>query len=432
MPKKKGRRRVRPRAEVSTAFMRSLQADRPSAPIPVSSRLTGFTYAIRNIVAEAQKVEATGRKVLYLNIGDPVRFGFSTPPHLVEAVERAIRGGQNGYGPSPGIASAREAVAAEYTQRGWNVSPERVLLTSGASEAIELVLTALVNPGEEVLVPAPTYPLYTAVLAKIGARAVFYPLDSSRGWQPDMDQLAARVTQKTRALVVIHPNNPTGAVHSDQTLRALLSLSELHGLPLLVDEVYADLAFDGPVPPLGSLDPDAAVISFSSLSKGYLAPGWRAGWLAIGSTPRLNPALAAVQKLADARLCSPLPMQHAIAAALTGSRSHQSTFVEALKERAQLITGRLQAVEGIRCTPPAAAFYVMPQVALPPGKTDEDYVLGLLRETGLLCVHGSGFNLDPRAGYFRIVFLSNPAELRAGCDAIAAFTREFLRRERRS
>ena len=408
--------------------MRSLKAD-PSAPIPVSSRLTGFTYAIRNIVAEAQKVEATGRQVRYLNIGDPIRFGFSTPPHLVEAVERAIRDGQNGYGPSPGIASARQAVATEYTKRGWKVSPERVLLTSGASEAIELVLTALVNPGEEVLVPAPTYPLYTAVLAKIGARAAFYPLDSSKGWQPDM---AARVTPKTRALVVIHPNNPTGAVHPDQSLRALLTFSEQRGMPLLVDEVYADLAFDGPVAPLGRLDPDAAVISFSSLSKGYLAPGWRAGWLAMGATPRLNPALAAVQKLADARLCSPLPMQHAIAAALTGSRSHQSTFVEALKERAQLITGRLQAVEGIRCPPPAAAFYVMPQVALPSGKTDEDYVLALLRETGLLCVHGSGFNLDPRAGYFRIVFLANPTELRAACDAIADFTRGFLRREDRS
>ncbi|HME90026.1 MAG TPA: aminotransferase class I/II-fold pyridoxal phosphate-dependent enzyme [Myxococcaceae bacterium] len=413
--------------------MRSpLQPDRASASIPVSSRLTGFTYAIRNIVAEAQKVEATGRKVLYLNIGDPIRFGFATPPHLVETVERAIRDGQNGYGPSPGIASARGAVATEYTQRGWAVSPDRVVLTSGASEAIELVLTALVNPGEEVLVPAPTYPLYTAVLAKIGGRAVFYPLDSSRGWQPDMDQLAARATPRTRALVVIHPNNPTGAVHSEQILRALLSFSERRGFPLLVDEVYADLAFNGPVSLLGSLDPEAAVISFGSLSKGYLAPGWRAGWLAVGATPRLNSALAAVLKLADARLCSPLPMQHAIAAALTGSRSHQSAFVAALTERAELITRGLEAVEGLRCTPPAAAFYVMPQVALPPGKTDEDYVLGLLRETGLLCVHGSGFNLDPRSGYFRIVFLSNPAELRAGCDAIAEFTRNFLRREGRS
>jgi len=394
--------------------------------VPVSDRIAGFSYAIRNIVVEAQKVEQAGRRVRYLNIGDPVPFGFSTPPHLLEAVERAIRDGHNGYGPSPGILSAREAVAADYTRKGLPLAADRVLLTSGASEGIELSLTALVNPGEEVLVPVPTYPLYTAVLAKIGAVAVYYRLDPNRGWLPDLEHLRASTTQKTRAIVVIDPNNPTGAVYPDEIRRALLRFSEERGLVMLTDEVYAELAFDRPVPPLASLAPKAPVISFGSLSKGYLAPGWRAGWLAVSDTKRLDPLLAAIKKLADGRLCSPVPMQYAISAALNGSSAHQEKFVAALRQRASFTVSRLSAIKGISCVAPSAAFYVMPRVALPPGRTDEDYVLGLLRSKGLLCVHGSGFGTDPSAGFFRIVFLPPMAELSAAYDDLAAFTSEFL------
>jgi alanine-synthesizing transaminase len=393
--------------------------------ISISDRIAGFSYAIRNIVVEAKKVEETGRRVRYLNIGDPIPFGFSTPVHLLEAVERAIRDGHNGYGPSTGILPAREAVSADYARKGVSISPERVLLTSGASEGIELALTALVNPGEEVLVPVPTYPLYTAVLAKIGARAVYYRLDPKRGWLPDFDQLKSLSTQRARALVVIDPNNPTGAVFPDEVRRGLLRFSEERGLVLLADEVYAELAFDRPVAPLASLAPEAAVISFGSLSKGYLAPGWRAGWLAVSETNRLSALLAAIKKLADGRLCSPVPMQHAITAALNGSRDHQAKFNAALRERAELTVRRLNAIKGITCVAPAAAFYTMPQVTLPPGRSDEDYVLGLLRSKGLLCVHGSGFGMDRKGGFFRIVFLPPLHDLSVAYDDIAAFTTEF-------
>src|SRR5262252_5832207 len=201
--------------------------------VPVSDRIAGFSYAIRNIVVEAQKVEQAGRRVRYLNIGDPVPVGVPTPPHLLEAVERAIRDGHNGYGPSPGILSAREAVAADYTRKGLPLAADRVLLTSGASEGIELSLTALVNPGEEVLVPVPTYPLYTAVLAKIGAVAVYYRLDPNRGWLPDLGQLRSLASRKARAIVVIDPNNPTGAVYPVETRRALIDFSEERGMVLL-------------------------------------------------------------------------------------------------------------------------------------------------------------------------------------------------------
>jgi alanine-synthesizing transaminase len=401
---------------------------RTSSAIPVAPRIAGFSYAIRNIVAEARKIEAAGRKVRYLNIGDPIIFGFHTPPHMIAAVERAMRDGDNGYAPSVGILKAREAVTAECIQRGMPMTPDRVVITSGTSEGIELALTALAGPGDEVLIPVPTYPLYTAVLAKIGATAVFYRTDEKRGWQPDVEHVRNLITPSTRALVVIDPNNPTGATYSIEARAALVDLADRHNFPLLADEVYADLAFDGPVPAIAALNEQAPVITFSSLSKAYLAPGWRSGWLAVGKTDRLDDVLAGIKKLADGRLCSTGPMEHALAEALTGDRSHQHAFRLALRERADVTWELLNAIDGMSCARPTAAFYAMPRVDLPPGKTDEDYVLALLRATGVLCVYGSGFATAPGDGYFRVVFLASPAELREIYQLIAEFTREFLAR----
>jgi alanine-synthesizing transaminase len=396
------------------------------AAIRTAQRVDRFSYAIRNIVVEARKVEKAGTPVRYLNIGDPNQFGFLTPPHLIEAVAKAMRDGHNGYTPSPGIAAAREAAAADFVARGVNVDADRVLITSGTSEGIELALTAIVDEGEEVLVPSPTYPLYTAVLAKIGARPSYYRTDHTRGWMPDLDHIRSLINPKTRALVVIDPNNPTGAIYPEPVRRALIELAEEHGLVILADEVYGDLAYDGAVPPMAALDNHAPIISYSSLSKAYLAPGWRAGWMAVGSSPRLDPALAAIKKLADGRLCSPGPMQFAVTAALTGDRSHQVAFRQQLRERAELTTARLNAIPGMSCVAPRGAFYAMPKVELPAGKTDVDYVLGLLRAKGILCVYGSGFGTAPEDGFFRIVFLASPGELGAIYDDMAAFTRDFL------
>ena len=396
--------------------------------ISVAQRSAAFDYAIRSIVAEAHKVEAAGRHIEYLNIGDPVLFGFQTPPHLIQAVERAMRDGHNGYTPAAGVFEAREAVAADFGARGLEVSPERVVLTAGASEGIDLALSVLVDRDDEVMVSVPTYPLYTGVLAKLGARAVYYRTDPSNGWQPDLEHIASLISPRTRALVVIDPNNPTGAVYSPECRRALIDLAERHSFVLISDEGYTDLAYDGPVPPLGSYSPDAPIISFSSLSKAYLAPGWRAGWLAVGSSPRLDGVLQAIKDMADGRICSVGPMQFAVAAALNGDRSHQKAFLTALRERAAVTTERLNAIDGISCVPPAAAFYAMPKVDLPDGRTDTDFVLGLLRETGVLCVYGSGFGTDPAAGYFRIVYLAPPAVLHRYFDTIASFTSWFLAR----
>ena len=394
--------------------------------ISPAARIRSFTYAIRNIVVEAKKVEATGRRVRYLNIGDPIQFGFKTPPHLVDAVAKAMRDGHNGYTASAGIEPARDAVAAEYVSRGVPMTADRVILTSGTSEGIELALGALADAGDEVLVPTPTYPLYTAVLAKLGARAVFYRTDPAHGWLPDVDDIKRLVGPATRALVLIDPNNPTGAVYPESLRRQLIDLANRTGVPILADEVYSDLGFDGPTPLLGSLDPDAPILSFSSLSKAYLAPGWRAGWLTVGRSDRLNDVLGAIRKLADGRLCSPGPMQYGITAALTGDRSHQREFQRALRVRSDLTVSRLGAIPGISVVAPTAAFYAMPKVDLPRGRTDEDFIVGLVRETGILCVYGSGFGLPADQGYFRVVFLASPDELGVIYDDLAAFTGRFL------
>ena len=295
-------------------------------PIPVAARVSRFSYAIRNIVVEAQRVEAAGRRVRYLNIGDPVAFGFKTPPHLIEAVERAMRDGHNGYGPSAGIASAREAVAAEYTSRGFPVSPDRVFITAGTSEGIELALTALVDESGEVLVPMPTYPLYTAVLAKLGAhaRCSTAPIPA-RGWMPDLEHLRSLVTPATRALVVIDPEQPDrrDLLHRGRGVRCSSSPSE-HGLAILADEVYGDLGFDGPVradrqPRSGRAD-HLVLEPVEGVSRAGLAhrAGWRSagrrGWTTWWRRSASWPT---------AGCAAPCRCSTRSTAALTGDRSHQ-------------------------------------------------------------------------------------------------------------
>jgi alanine-synthesizing transaminase len=396
-----------------------------SAMIPTANRMSTVSYPIRRIVADARKAEAAGKRIHWLNTGDPVHAGFLPPAHMVEAVHKALRDGEHGYGPSSGLPEAREAVAAENTSRGWPITPDRIILTSGSSEGIDFVLNALADPGDEVLVPLPTYPLYTAVLHKIGAREVYYRTDPANGWQPDPDEIRRLITPRTKAIVVNDPNNPTGATYPQAIRRELLNIVDQHNLPMIADEIYQDVAFDGPIAPIGALDTDAPVISLSGLSKGYLVPGWRTGWLAVGGGDRLTSVLACVTKLAEGRLCSTMPMQRAIAAALKGDRSHQIAFRAALRERAELVNSRANAIPGFSLTRTIAAFYAFPKFSLPSGKTDADFILALVQETGVLCVHGSGFGMDPTDGYFRMVTLAPPAQLNEIWDLIAGFAARY-------
>jgi alanine-synthesizing transaminase len=387
--------------------------------------MSRVSYSIRRVVAEGRKAEAEGRRIQYLNIGDPVAFGFQTPAHLVEAVHKSLRDGENGYGPSVGLLPAREAVAAENTSRGWPITADRVVLTSGSSEGIDFVLTALADTGDEVLVPLPTYPLYTAVLHKIGAREVYYRTDPDNDWRPDPEEVERLITPRTKAIVVNDPNNPTGTAYPLPLRRALLNIADRHGITMIADEIYQDVAYDGPVAPLGSLDSEAPIISLSGLSKGYMCPGWRTGWVSVGGGDRLKDVLAAITRLAEGRLCSTMPMQRAVAAALTGDRSHQTSFRTALRERAEVVHRRANAIPGGTSSLPKAAFYAMPRVPLPPGKTDVDFIVELVHATGILCVHGSGFGMDATEGYFRMVTLASPSQLNEVWDGIESFCRRF-------
>ncbi len=397
--------------------------------IKAAARTRNFTYAIRNIVSEAKKIEAEGKKVTYLNIGDPVPYGFNTPAHLVEAVEKALRDGHNGYAPSPGIPQAREAVAREAVRRGVKMSPDDVIITSGASEAADIVLSSMLEPGDEVLVPSPGYPLYTAILAKLGAKEVSYRLDPKNDWQPSVDDIKALINERTRAIVIINPNNPTGAVYSKENLLEVLNVANAAGLVILADEVYWRMSYGEIAPPIASLvDDSVPVITFESMSKIYLAPGWRVGWMKISNPHLMTDLRVGINKMADARLCSARPPQHAVAAALDGDHSYLDDVMNRFKQRRDLSYERINAIEGMNCTLPKGAFYLMAQMQQLGDATDEQFVVSLLRETGVLFVHGSGFGMDPKDGYFRIVYLPELDVLGEVYDKVAEFVYNWQHR----
>jgi alanine-synthesizing transaminase len=377
-----------------------------TAVIVPARRIENVKYAIRNVVAEAKKLEALGQKILYLNIGDPLKFDFVTPPHMIEAVHRAMRDGHNGYAPSVGVLEARAAVAREAERSGLpGVTPDDVLITTGASEAIDLTLTALLEPGESVLLPSPGYPLYNAVAAKIGVQVVPYQLDEARGWSLDVSEIDGLVTKSTRAIVIGNPNNPTGAVQDRATLEALLDLARRHKLVVLSDEIYDKLTFDAKHIPTASLARDVPIVTFNGLSKNYLACGWRIGWVIFNNAHLLKDYKAGVLRLADARLSSPLPNQMAIAPALEGPQDHIPEMMKRLRVRRDLTTSRINAIRGLSLVEPHGAFYAMPRLELAGVTSDEAFVMDLLRETGVLFVHGSGFGQKPGTMHFRIVYL---------------------------
>jgi alanine-synthesizing transaminase len=395
----------------------------PELLIPAPARrIENVRYAIRNIAAEAARVEALGRRVLYCNVGDPLKFDFVTPPHLVEAVHRAMRDGHNGYAPSAGLLEAREAIARDAATRGMTgVSADDVFVTAGASEAIELALTALLDPDDAVLLPSPGYPLYDAIAAKLGAQAIPYYLDEGRGWSLDLAELEAKVTARTRAIVLCNPNNPTGGHYGRSELEGLLELARRHRLVVFSDEIYDRLLYDRAHVPTAALADDLPILTFNGLSKAYLACGWRVGWVILNNRQLTGRLRQALSRLADARLCSPGPPQYAVAPALDGPQGHLGEVLGRLRARRDLTVRRLNAIPGISCVEPAGAFYAMPRLQLPGVSSDEEFVLRLVRETGVLFVHGSGFGERPGTQHFRVVFLPTPAVLDDAFDRLAAF-----------
>jgi alanine-synthesizing transaminase len=393
--------------------------------IRAARHIENVRYAIRNVVAEASRLEAQGQRILFLNIGDPLKFDFQTPPHLIEAVHRAMKDGHNGYAPSAGIPAAREAIARECTRIGLpGITPSDVVVTNGASEALELALTALLEPGERVLLPNPGYPLYNALMAKLSAQGVPYTLDEERGWTLDLEEIDSLCTPGTRAILLCNPNNPTGAVLDRKVLEGLLEIARRRGLVILSDEIYDKLLYDKDHTPTASLATDVPIITFNGLSKAYLACGWRMGWLVFCNAHLMPSLKSAVMRLADARLCAPAPQQYAIQPALEGPQDHIPEMMKRMRSRRDLMVRRINAIPGLSVVEPAAAFYAMVRLQLPGVTDDEQFVLSLLRQTGVLFVHGSGFGQKAGTHHFRVVFLPPEDILTAAFDRLDAFVRE--------
>jgi aspartate/methionine/tyrosine aminotransferase len=391
--------------------------------ITPSKRTAHFHYAIRNIVTAAEALERSGRKVIYLNIGDPQVFGFRPPDAIVEVVQRALAESFTGYAHSTGLPQAKLAISAYASDLGATTTPNDVIVTSGASEGADLVMTALLNEGEEALLPAPGYPIYPAIMAKLGATARYYTLDEKTNWQPSVDEIASMITKQTRAIVLINPNNPTGSITPDETTRQILSLAAKHEIVVISDEVYRELCFVEP-PTSASVLVDGLevpVITLESLSKTHLVPGWRVGWMRFTHAEGMRELITAITRLASGRLCAPTPPQYAIRPALEGDRTFMSDFVRDLKKRRDFAVSQIRDINGLSCTTPDAAFYLMVRADDLGERTDEQFVLELLEQTAVLVVHGSGFGCDPRAGFFRLVYLANEELLSSALTAIKKF-----------
>ena len=392
--------------------------------IMAAARVEHVRYAIRDIAVVAEEVARQGHKILPLNIGDPLKFDFATPPHIIDAVVKAMRDGHNGYAPSSGIPEAVEAVRAEAERRGFR-NIQSVFITQGVSEAVDLCLTALVNPGENVLTPSPEYPLYSAVLAKLEAEPNSYALDESRGWEPDVDDLARRINARTRGIVVINPNNPTGAVYSRPTLEAIADLARRHHLVIFADEIYDKLILDDdPHTSLATLAPDVPVVTFNGLSKAYLVPGWRLGYVVVtGPAASVANYVEGVQKLVRARLSANHPEQYAVRAALEGPQDHLAEVVRKLRTRRDLTVDFCNSTPRLSCVRPKGAFYAFPKLDIT--ESDETFIRELLLCKYVLAVHGSGFGQAPGTHHFRIVFLPEERTLTRAYQSIAEFVKDW-------
>jgi alanine-synthesizing transaminase len=394
-----------------------------SAIVP-AERTREIEYAIRDISVEADKLKRQGIKVLPLNIGDPLKYDFETPRHMIEAVYRAMLAQQNGYSSSIGIEAGVEAIRQEAHRKGIR-NILSIFTASGASEAIELCLTALVNPGENVLMPYPGYPLYTAVMQKLQAVIRPYYLDEAHDWQPDVADIEAKIDANTRAICLINPNNPTGALYRPEVLREVIALARRNNLVVFSDEIYDKLVFDGKEHvSTASLADDVGFVTFNGLSKSYLVPGWRMGWAVVsGPDEIMGEFNEAVHKFVRARLCASHPMQFAIQPALEGPQDHLADVNSRLQERRDFTIQRLNGIPGISCVNPEGAFYAFPQIEVP--MDDKAFTLRLLHECHVLVVHGSGFGQKPGTKHFRVVTLPDLPTLEAAYDKLEDFMKKI-------
>ncbi|WP_127354495.1 pyridoxal phosphate-dependent aminotransferase [Actinacidiphila soli] len=392
-----------------------------------SGKLANVLYEIRGPVIEhANALEEAGHSVLRLNTGNPALFGFEAPEEILQDIIRTLPQA-HGYSDSRGILSARRAVAAHYQERGLpDVGVDDIFLGNGVSELVQMAVQALLDDGDEVLIPAPDFPLWTAVTNLAGGKAVHYICDESADWFPDLDDMASKITDRTKAVVIINPNNPTGAVYPKELLDGILDLARRHGLMVFADEVYDKILYDDSVHhTAAALAPDVLCLTFSGLSKAYRVAGFRSGWLVV-SGPRQHARnyLEGLVTLASMRLCPNVPAQHAIQAALGGRQSIKDLVLPGgrLHEQRDMAWEKLNEIPGVSCVKPKGALYAFPRIdpKVHPIHDDEKFVLDLLLREKIQVVQGTGFSW-PRPDHFRILTLPRADDLDAAISRIGRF-----------
>ena len=386
----------------------------------ISQRVAGVEYAIRDIALEARKLENQGKKITYLNIGDPLQYGFHPPQNVKDAMIRAIKEDQNYYAVSEGLPELREAIAKKEKNKGLGVQEDDILVTNGVSEGLEMIMASIVESGDEVLIPGPYYPPYASYVRLFGGKPVEFSVDL-RNSTPDLDDIKRKISSKTVAICLISPNNPTGAVFSEKSLKDLIDIANEHDLYIICDEIYDQIIFDEKFVGIGKVSSDSPVILLNGFSKVHLMSGWRIGYIAFNQSKKLELLRENVPKLARVRIATNLPVQYAALESLRGSQDYIPKFVSELKKRRDYTIKRLNGMHGLSCSNPKGAFYAFPKIENNKYKSDKEFVLDLLKSKGVLTVHGSGFGTQYGSGHFRLVFLPEIPILEQALDKIEQF-----------
>jgi aspartate/methionine/tyrosine aminotransferase len=390
----------------------------------VSKKVSGVEYAIRDIVSAAKDLEKQGKIIDYLNIGDPVQYGFHPPQNVVQAYIDAIKKDQNYYSASEGIQELRSAIAEKENSKGLSIEADDVLVTNGVSEGLDMVMSSIVEDGDEVLLPGPYYPPYASYIRLHGGIPVEFSVDLENS-TPDIADIKSKITPKTVAICLISPNNPTGVVFEESSLKKLVDIANENNLYIICDEIYDQIVFDKKFVGIGKVADNSPVIILNGFSKVHLMSGWRIGYIAFNNSPQLNQIKEHLPKLARVRISTNHPVQYAALESLRGTQEYVSKFVSELKKHRDLVVSRLNSMPEISCSNPKGAFYAFPKIENNPFKSDKEFVLNLLKSKGVLAVHGSGFGTKYGSGYFRLVFLPNIEKLNLALDKIEDFVTSY-------
>jgi aspartate/methionine/tyrosine aminotransferase len=388
--------------------------------LKISKRVEGVEYAIRDIALSARKLEKEGHKITYLNIGDPLQYGFQPPDNVKEALIKAVKSGQNYYAASEGLPELRNAIAKKEKSKGLSVLEDDILVTNGVSEALEMLMASIVEPGDEVLIPGPYYPPYASYVRLFGGTPIEFSVDLDNS-TPDLNDIKSKITAKTVAICLISPNNPTGAVFNEKSLKDLVNIAVEHDLYIICDEIYDQIVFDEKFVGIGKVSGDAPVILVNGFSKVHLMSGWRIGYLAFNNSKKLEILRENIPKLARVRIASNLPVQYAALESLRGPQDYIPKFVSELKKRRDYVIKRINGMHGLRCANPKGAFYAFPKIENNKYESDKEFVMELLKSKGILTVHGSGFGTKYGTGHFRLVFLPEIPVLESALDKIEEF-----------